>query len=160
MRRLTRQRGLTLIELMVGLTIAAFLAITAAPYFADYTANSRLRESGNVLYAETLAAQAEAIKRNGMVRLTVNGGTVQVLDRTQPAAMVVLRERLLAENVSASGVTVDFGSEGRPLPFPTTAAVNLAYAGVSCSDEFRCPGLRIEAGGAVRVCANHLASGC
>ena len=39
------QRGLTLIELMVGLTIAAFLLMAAAPFFGDYIRNSRLRET-------------------------------------------------------------------------------------------------------------------
>jgi type IV fimbrial biogenesis protein FimT len=160
MRRLNPQRGLTLIEAVVGLGIAAFLAITAAPYFADYAANSRLREGGHVLYAESLAAQAEAVKRNGTVRLSVDGGTVQVLDMAVPATPVVLRERLLSSSVTATTTTIDFNAEGRPLPFPSTASVNLSYSGVSCSADYRCPGLRVEAGGSIRLCANHLDSTC
>jgi type IV fimbrial biogenesis protein FimT len=60
MRHLTRQRGLTLIELMVGLAIGTFLMLTAAPYFSEFTNNSRLREGGNLVYSEALMAQSEA----------------------------------------------------------------------------------------------------
>lgn len=145
------QAGLTLIEMMVTLTIAAFLLVSAAPFFADYMANSRLRESGHVLYAEALAAQSEAIKRNGTVRLSTAGGTVQVIDRA-PAVPVVLRERTLATNVSAATATLDFGSEGRPVPFGTSGSINITMSGVTCSSDYRCPGLRVDAGGAVRLC--------
>ena len=68
---LSAQRGLTLIELMVGVgDRGALLVLTAAPYFGDYITNSRLREGGNLLLTEALVAQSEAIKRNRTVRLT------------------------------------------------------------------------------------------
>lgn len=160
MRRLNTERGLTLIEAMVALAIAAFLALSAAPYFSDYVANSRLRESGNLLYAEALAAQAEAIKRNTTVRLSTSGSTVQVLDMTVVASPVTLRERQLASGVTAATSTVNFGAEGRPVPFGDSRSIDLSYSSASCSSDYRCPGLRVEAGGAVRLCANHLVSGC
>jgi len=160
MRHLTKhQRGLTLIELMVGLTIGAFLMLSAAPYFADYTTNSRLRENGNLLYGEALMAQSEAVKRNTTVRLETSGSTVKVIDRSVPATPVTLRERAFSGNVSASTATIDFGSEGRPVPFGTAGSVDLAMSGVTCSGDYRCPGLRVDAGGAVRLCGNQL-SGC
>lgn len=152
-------RGLTLVELMVGLAIGAFLMLTAAPYFTDYIANSKLREGGNLLYAEALLAQSEAVKRNTTVRLTTAGNTVTVIDRTVPATPVTLRTRTFTNNVSAAAADIDFGSEGRPVPFGTAGSVNLSMDGVTCSGAFRCPGLRVDAGGAVRLCGNHL-SGC
>ncbi|MDP1532583.1 MAG: GspH/FimT family pseudopilin [Rubrivivax sp.] len=158
MRQLSpaRQRGLTLVELMVGLGIAAFLALSAAPHLADYATNSRLREAGNLLYSEALLAQSEAIKRNRPVRLASNGSTVQVLDIADPANPVQLRERTLPGNVSTANAALAFGSEGRPVPFGTSAAINLSISGITCSSDQRCPGLRVDAGGAIRLCANHL----
>lgn len=150
MRQLT-QAGLTLIELMVGIAIAALLALSAGPFFADYNANSRLRESGHLLYSEALAAQSEAIKRNGTVRLSTNGSTVQVIDQA-PATPVVLRERVFATGIAAAVSTVDFGAEGLPTPFGTAGSVNITMSGVTCSSEYRCPGLRVDAGGAIRLC--------
>lgn len=155
MRQLKPRHGLTLVELMVGIGIAAILMMASAPFFGDYIRNSRLREAGNALLAEALFAQSEAIKLNATVRLSTNGATVQVIDRTDPLAEVVLRERALAGNVVAPAATIDFGSEGRPLNF-AVGSIDLSMTGVTCSDDARCPGLRVDAGGATRLCTNHL----
>lgn len=157
MRQLS-QRGLTLIELMVAFAIMSMLALAAAPYFSDYGVNSKLRESGNTLYAETLSAQSEAIKRNRVVRVATNSNVVTVSDMTDPANPVVLRTRTLADGVVAATATIDFGTQGWPSNF-TAGAINLSHATATCSADHRCPGLRVEAGGAIRLCGNHLA-GC
>lgn len=149
---------MTLIELMVGLAITVLLATAAAPYFADYGINSRLREGGNTVLSEALFAQSEAIKRNRVMRLSTAGAAVQVLDMTVPATPVVLRERTLAGGVAAATATVDFSSQGWPVGF-TAASINLSLGGVACSSDLRCPGLRVDAGGALRLCGNYL-SGC
>ncbi len=158
MRQLTH--GLTLIELMVGLSISALLALTAAPYFSDYLTNSRLREGGSLVLTEALVAQSEAIKRNRTVRLTTNNSVVQVLDMSDAANPVVLRTNEIPGGVSANAATLDFGSEGRLLPFPSSASINLSKSSVTCSDDLRCPGLRIEVGGAIKLCGNQLDSTC
>ena len=159
MRRLkSRSRGMTLIELMVGLAVMAVLATAAAPFLGDMVANSRLREAGNLLFGETLLAQSEAIKRNTTVRVSTNGSSVQTLDMTVPATPVVLRARTLPGAVQAPAKTFDFGPAGRPAPFGTAVSVNLAAASATCSDDLRCPGLRVDAGGAVRLCGNYLVS--
>jgi type IV fimbrial biogenesis protein FimT len=153
MRHMTYQRGLTLIELAVGISIAAFLMMTAAPFFGDYIRNARLREGGNALLTEALFAQSEAIKRNTTVRLSTNGATLQVIDRSN-GVDALLRERTLSGSVSAPAATLDFGSEGRPVPFGTAGSIDLSMAGAVCSDDTRCPGLRVDAGGATRLCGN------
>lgn len=150
-----RTRGFTLVELMVGLAVLAVLTTAAAPYLGDMVVNSRLRESGNLLFTEALMAQSEAVKRNTTVRVSTSGTTVQVLDMTVPASPVVLRTRTLVNNVSAPTATFDFGPEGRPAPFGTAVSVNLTMSGATCSTEVRCPGLRIDAGGAMRLCGNN-----
>jgi len=158
MRRLMPPRrqeaGLSLIELMIGLAIAATLALAAAPGFTEYMANSRLRAGGNLLLSEALVAQSEAIKRNRTVRVSTNGATVQVLDMTDPLNPVVMRERALSQGVTASTTTVDFGSEGRPVPFGTPGSIDISMSGITCSSDLRCPGLRVDAGGAVRLCGD------
>ena len=155
MRHLTA-RGVTLIELMVGLAIVAMLATAAGPFFAEYSTNSRLRESGNMVFTEALAAQSEAIKRNRVVRLSTAGSTLQLLDMTDTANPVLLRERSLLPGVSVATGTVDFGSQGWPLDF-AAASLNLSMSNVTCSADLRCPGLRVDAGGAIRLCGNHMA---
>ena len=156
MRRLN-SRGVSLIETMVTLTIAAIMAAFAAPAFSDYLVNARLREAGNGLYAEAMFAQSEAIKRNGVVRLSVSGSTVQIEDRSAEGSNALVRERVLPNAVNAEAAsTLDFGSEGRPAVFGDEYRVDLSLAGVTCSGEYRCPSLRVDAGGAVRLCGNRL----
>jgi len=146
-------RGLTLIDLTVGLSIATLLAIGAAPYCADYIANSRLREGGELLLGEALAAQSEAVKRNNIVRLSTNGATIQVIDRRDTANPVVLRQRTLSSGVfTVAASAIDFGSEGRPVPLGTHASINLSKTGITCSGGLHCPGLRVDGGGAIRLC--------
>ena len=155
---MTRRHGMTLIELMATLAIAAVLFGTAAPYLGDYINNTRMRQAGNSLLAEALHAQGEAIKRNASTRLRVAGGVIQVLDISGGGDPVLLRSRQLSEGLTAtSTVQVDFGSRGTPLPFGTGASIDLARSGTTCSAELRCPGLRIDGGGGIRLCVNRLA---
>ncbi|MBK9359798.1 MAG: GspH/FimT family pseudopilin [Rubrivivax sp.] len=151
-------RGVTLIELMVGLAVLAVLVAAAAPYMGDMVMNSRLRESGNLLFAETLIAQSEAIKRNTNVRVSTGADTVQVHDMTTPGAPVLLRARSFTDGVTAPVGNFTFGPEGRPAPFGTAVSINLSMTGATCSTELRCPGLRVDAGGAARLCANQQVS--
>lgn len=154
MRHLRRQQGVTFVELLVTLAIAAVLAVAAMPSFQDYVANSRLREGGHVLYAQTLFAQSEAIKRNAVVRMTIDGPQVMVTDRSDPDAPVELKSTFLSEGVSAPTASIEFGGEGRPIGF-ASVSIDLTLASLDCSTEIRCPGLRVDGGGAVRLCSDH-----
>lgn len=154
-------RGLTLVELMIALAISAVLALAAAPYLGDYVANSRLREGGNTLLAQTLLAQSEARKRNVPVRLRVEGNSIRTLDISAGDDGVLLSEQTLASPLAAATPTsIDFGSDGRlrppgvGLPAPDVLGVNLVLTGSTCSADRRCPGLRVDAGGAIRLCGD------
>lgn len=148
---------MTLIELMVALTIAAMLAMAAAPSFKDYLANSRLRENGNALYAQTLFAQSEAIKRNNVVRVTVADGVVTVTDRDDPDSPVTLKTVPFSHDITAEAATIDFGGEGRPVGF-ASASIDLSHPSLTCSSEIRCPGLRVDGGGGIRLCSDRTSS--
>jgi type IV fimbrial biogenesis protein FimT len=153
------KRGFTIIEVLIGLAIMAMLVGVGVPYFGDYMVNARLREGGHAVYAETLLAQSEAIKRNATTRLIASGSTLELRDMAAGGAGAVLRQSALPETLQfVAAVNMDFGSDGRPTPFGTNFAVNLGATGVTCSDSHRCPGLRVDAGGAVRLCADRLAS--
>jgi len=153
MRRLNLQRGLTLIELMVAFAIASMLALAAAPYFSDYGINARLREAGSVIYGETLFAQSEAIKRNHTVSIsTAADGTITVTDTT-PTTPLTLRTRVVSGDVVLPAATVTFNTAGWPTPMQATS-IDLSHASAICDNDHRCPRLRVEAGGALRLCGN------
>jgi type IV fimbrial biogenesis protein FimT len=61
--------GFTLVELVVGLAVAAILAAAAGPSFARFLAEQRLLDEARRLSEAILAARSEAIKRNGVVIL-------------------------------------------------------------------------------------------
>jgi type IV fimbrial biogenesis protein FimT len=158
MRHLSR--GFTLIELLIAIAIAALLLTMGVPFFGDYVANARLREGGSALHAEALYAQSEAIRRNATVRLSVTGSSLRLLDMSGGGAGTQIRASELPSPVQVvAAANLDFGSDGRPAPFGTAYAVDLAAAGETCSAERRCPGLRVDAGGSVRLCGDRL-SGC
>jgi len=63
------QRGLTLIELMVGVTVLSILLLFAVPSFQGSIARSRLTSSTNDLVSAMALARSEAIRRG--TRVTV-----------------------------------------------------------------------------------------
>lgn len=69
-----RERGFTLVELMVTLTVFAILLALAIPAFNNAALNGKLNSFANALVASAYLARGEAIKRNAPVRLCVANG--------------------------------------------------------------------------------------
>lgn len=65
--KLARQRGLTLVELMVTIGILALLLFLAAPDFRTWILNTRVRTVAEALQNGVRQAQAEAVRRNRTV---------------------------------------------------------------------------------------------
>ena len=62
------QRGFSLIELMVGLTIVAFLLFLGVPEFANFLQNTQIRNAAETTLAGLTLARVEAVRRNAPVR--------------------------------------------------------------------------------------------
>lgn len=62
-----RQRGFTIVELMITVAIAAILAGVAFPSFQYTIANSQVRTAATDVHMSLLLARSEAIKRNSDV---------------------------------------------------------------------------------------------
>src|SRR3990167_5069797 len=71
-KRLARERGFTLIELMITLAVFAALLAVMVPSYSDMTLGSKLRSQANDLVAGAVLARSEAIKRNAAVRMCVS----------------------------------------------------------------------------------------
>jgi type IV fimbrial biogenesis protein FimT len=68
----TGQRGATLVELMVALSILSVLLYIATPSFSEAGLPSQLRAIANNVVAATQIARSEAIKRGTTVQLCVS----------------------------------------------------------------------------------------
>lgn len=62
------ERGFTLVELMIGLVILAFLLMMGVPAFTTFIQNSKLRSTAETFHAGIQSARAEAVKRNSQVQ--------------------------------------------------------------------------------------------
>lgn len=60
-------KGLTLIELMIGLAVFSVLLTIGIPSFNNIIQNSRLTTQTNELLGSLMAARSEALKRNATV---------------------------------------------------------------------------------------------
>ncbi len=68
-RRAKRQRGLTLIELMIAVAVGAILLALAAPSFQQALGKNRLSSAASELTGAVQLARAEAIRNNRRVTL-------------------------------------------------------------------------------------------
>ena len=66
-----RQRGLTLIELMVALAVAIVLMGVAVPSVFESTARARLAGAVNELVIDLQYARSQAVRERAAVALTV-----------------------------------------------------------------------------------------
>lgn len=66
-----RQTGVTLMEMLIVVAIAAILATIAGPSFGDFVNNTRLNSTMTQLASDLNRARIEAIKRNSWVLICV-----------------------------------------------------------------------------------------
>ncbi|MDF1587694.1 MAG: GspH/FimT family pseudopilin [Gammaproteobacteria bacterium] len=71
---IVRQKGFTLMELMIVIAIIAILAALALPSFQSIIEKRRLAGAAENLFADLQYARSEAIKRNSTIELDVTTG--------------------------------------------------------------------------------------
>lgn len=68
-RRLRKQNGFTLVELMVTIAILAIVLTIATPSFTNIILNNRIDSIAHELHGSLQLARSEAVKRKGAVRV-------------------------------------------------------------------------------------------
>lgn len=157
-----RQSGFSLIELMVALSILAILASVAFPSYRQLIANTQIRSVTESIRNGLQVARAEAVKRNAIVRFTLNNDTSWTVGcPTVNANCPAIIQAKPAKEGSSSTVTlaitgaqtVSFTNLGfvDPTIPGQMSQVNVDNSSIPAADskDLR---VNIGAGGLVRVC--------
>lgn len=168
-------RGMTLLELMVGITVVAILLTLALPNFSALLQAKQIRAAATSLQNGLQLARAEALRRNHPVAFAVASHTgwsigcvpadsscpatiqAQAASEGSAAVRVSARNGANAELLTdGSGEVLVFAPLGQPqgASLPITLSITMPDAGacLANSGDVRCLRVEVRAGGASRVC--------
>jgi len=166
-----RQRGVTLIEMVIALAIVGLLVTMGLPSFMIWIQNTQIRTAAEAALNGLQLARAEAVRRNAPVTFTLTGFDWSITD----AAGTEIESRLSGEGSSNAILTVvgamplTFNGLGRPSGAiaPVGGGNDATQVRVSnpsggdCQDgggPMRCLEVRVTLTGQVRMCDPKLPS--
>jgi type IV fimbrial biogenesis protein FimT len=106
---LQRNRGFTMIELLVTITIATVLSVAAVPSFRNQMVGSRLVTQSNEMVSAINFARSEAIKRNGSVTLCRVDSNAATACSTSAGVWQFWIVRTASGTIARRGVVNSFG---------------------------------------------------
>jgi type IV fimbrial biogenesis protein FimT len=175
------QRGVSLVELSIGLVLFAILLATGMPSFSEWIQNTKVRTAAELVQNGLQTARTEAVKRNANVRFTLSDAAGSVawsvgcvtVTANCPASIqsqgsgegggmarvgIIKTADISGAAALAAGAGlpagVTFNGAGRVLPANVLAASDITRADITYSGA---PAARrlvitISAGGQVRMC--------
>jgi len=140
-----RDRGFSLVELIVVMAIMAALSLVAIPWFVKISQRNALKSAAREVQTTLLAARMKAVKRNQQVSVVITPGPpiqLMTIEPQPPAPTPTIAAPILglppksafmfATPIAPSG-TLAFGGDGRvPLvvtPDPTPGAYEYVLRG-------------------------------
>ena len=139
-----RQRGLSLVELLVGLVVLSVLVSLAAPSFSRIVAEQRLRQVGSELRISLATARSEAVKRNEAVSLIKQGSDwstgwcIEAGKTSNCSAQPIQQFNVASDQITvlkdgaAAGTEINFNAWGRVTSCPEFLLTTTA-AGSACA---------------------------
>lgn len=168
-------RGVTLVELVIGLAIVGFLLIAGLPSFAGWLQKAQIRTAAEAIQNGLQLARMEAVRQNTLIQFVLGTGSAWTVGcvATTGACPAVIQSRPAegSSNVvvtpSGGQTSIIFNGMGRLAPVAPAAtplAVDLDIAnptGGSCATSggpMRCLRVSVSTGGQIRMCDPALAS--
>jgi len=147
-----RQRGFSLIELLIGISIATFLIMLAAPNYAVWVADNQIRNATESIVSGLRSAYGEAIKRNELVEFVITPAVGWEIRTVGGAPLLVgqfVEGSSLAQftRVPAAATTVTFTGLGEVSDTNDDASAVLTQVDVSHSTVGAARALRVLVGG-------------
>lgn len=176
------QKGVTLIELMIGIVIVAILLALAVPNFSLFIQNSRIRSTAESIQNGLSLARVEAVRRNANVQFVLGAdlswtvgcetvivtdcpASIQVKSAAESANISVALSEVLASTgaVVADPVftsTLSFNNLGKvtsaTLPAGNNAVFDISNPGggacAALNGSMRCLRVLVTSGGQIRMC--------
>lgn len=100
-----RQRGISVIESMIVVTVIAILLMGALPMGQEWLANSRIRAAAESMLAGLQLARAEAVKRNVVVEFVLTSGSTTAWTVRTALSGDEIQTRAAGEGTSAVTAT-------------------------------------------------------
>ena len=135
-----RQRGVTLIELMIGISIVSALLAVGVPAFSLWIQNTQNRTAAESVLNGLQLARNEAVKRNTLVRFNLTDDTGQGLVAWNVGCVIVTTDcpaMIQSRPAPEGGGNARVGIDTTPNPMP----VPVGYFGTAIS-----PGTGLVAG--------------
>lgn len=172
---IARQRGISLIELIIGIAILGIILGAGVPAYTTWIANSRVHNAAEALLNGLQLARAEALSRNTRVQLTLNAdsgwtigcvtataecpATIQTRPGAEGSANLTLSITLADATTTAGPASIAFDALGRPAGANPIVRVDLdvptTVLAAADSRELR---LLIAAAGQARMCDPYFSS--
>ena len=108
-----KDRGFTMIELMISVLILGILASIAVPNYSSFVANQRVKTASFDVMSAVALARSEALKRNTDVTITPTTGT-NWASGWSVAAGTTLNQQAAFKNMTITGpASLSYNSSGR-----------------------------------------------
>ncbi|MEG3043742.1 MAG: GspH/FimT family pseudopilin [Comamonas sp.] len=148
-----RAHGFTLLELLVGIGIIAFLLLMAMPGIRVYLLDTKIRAAAQAYYDGAQQARSEALRRNTDVTLSLTnsnqgwsiavGGAGIAVKAPESASML---------SVTATTTEVSFNGLGNASAANTVKFMSGDSSQCLASGPQRCLQVQVSQGGQVRLC--------
>jgi type IV fimbrial biogenesis protein FimT len=181
LRRRGTVQGMTLIELMIGITVLGILIMIGLPAMGHWLQNTQIRTHAETTFSGLQLARAEALKRNASVRFqfvesltagcvltplgkswVVSLGDPTGLCNEEPSetgAMIIQKKDGMEGSpntvLNANASVIAFNGLGRIVGGGTLTIDINNPAGGACGDQpgqMRCMRVVVSTGGQVRMC--------
>ena len=158
------QRGFTLIEIMISLTVLGILLMIALPNFSEWLQNQQLRAASEATLNWLQVARGAAIRRNVLVQFRQSAPPTTAWTVREVATGDLVQSRSHEEGspnavitaIPLGATTVTFAPLGSVVADPArvTQFVIENPAGGSCqpAGPMRCLRVTISGGGSLRMC--------
>jgi type IV fimbrial biogenesis protein FimT len=155
-------RGISLVEVVIGMAIVAFLLFAAMPSFSTWIQKVQIRTAAEAIQNGLQLARTEAVRQNTAVQFVLGTGTGWTVGCVASSASCPAEIQSRPANEGSSNATVATTGGATTVTFNglgrSAAAIDFNVANPTGGDcvadggPMRCLRVAVSAGGQIRMC--------